>query len=572
MSPNKKRTNGKTKSVIALCVLLAVTILLGIVGFTGLSFLNVSRWMPTASTDPEKWPEALPLGLDLQGGVYVEFTGEVPEGSDAGFDELAEGTMRIIRDRLANVGYTEATVQKIGTNGIRVEVPIKTTQLATTAASTASTSEAAVQADTTEPEETAPESTTETAPETDAEVKTETEAATTEAEVKAEAETAVADAEAEVKAEAENAVADAEAEVKAEAENAVTDAEAEVKAETEATDTETEAKAETEAAANTAITTNSVIQQVLDLIGDPAEMYFLDKDYNVFMSGDMVKSATYSYGENGHEIAFELTAEGKDIFAQKTMEAAPTKDHIIIVLDGVVLVDAAVQSAITDGRGVISGSYTQEEAKAVAAKIQSGALPLKLTRDKVDVVSATLGQDALSTSVIAALIGILLIMLLMIFRYRLNGVIASWALTIYVILLFAMIALFKVQLTLPGLAGVVLGIGMAVDANVIIFERFNEEARKGRSAKAAVRAGFKNAISAILDANVTTLIAAIVLLIFGTGSIQGFARTLLLGVVVSMITAILVTRFLMNRFVDAGCTSIGLYAKVKAEAEEEVAQ
>ena len=299
-------------------------------------------------------------------------------------------------------------------------------------------------------------------------------------------------------------------------------------------------------------------------------MYFLDKDYNVFMSGDMVKSATYSYGENGHEIAFELTAEGKDIFAQKTMEAAPNKDHIIIVLDGVVLVDAAVQSAITDGRGVISGSYTQEEAKAVAAKIQSGALPLKLTRDKVDVVSATLGQDALSTSVIAALIGILLIMLLMIFRYRLNGVIASWALTIYVILLFAMIALFKVQLTLPGLAGVVLGIGMAVDANVIIFERFNEEARKGRSAKAAVRAGFKNAISAILDANVTTLIAAIVLLIFGTGSIQGFAKTLLLGVVVSMFTAIMVTRFLMNRFVNAGATKVSLYTKVKAEAEKEV--
>ena len=206
----------------------------------------------------------------------------------------------------------------------------------------------------------------------------------------------------------------------------------------------------------------------------------------------------------------------------------------------------------------------------MAAKIQSGALPLNLTRDKVDVVSATLGQDALSTSVTAALIGILLIMVLMIVRYRLNGVIASWALTIYVILLFGLIALFRVQLTLPGLAGVVLGIGMAVDANVIIFERFNEEARKGRSAKASVRAGFKNAISAILDANVTTLIAAIVLLIFGTGSIQGFARTLLLGVVVSMITAVLVTRFLMNRFVDAGCTKMSLYTGVKAE--EEVAQ
>ena len=185
-------------------------------------------------------------------------------------------------------------------------------------------------------------------------------------------------------------------------------------------------------------------------------------------------------------------------------------------------------------------------------------------------MSATLGQDAVSSSVRAALIGILLIMLLMILRYRLNGLIASWALTIYTILLFLLIALFHIQLTLPGLAGVVLGIGMAVDANVIIFERFNEEVRKGRSVKAAVRAGFKNAMSAILDANVTTLIAAIVLLFYGTGSIQGFAKTLLLGVVVSMFTAVIVTRFLMNRFVNAGATNTSLYTKVNAEAEKEV--
>ena len=207
--------------------------------------------------------------------------------------------------------------------------------------------------------------------------------------------------------------------------------------------------------------------------------------------------------------------------------------------------------------------------QAVAAKIQSGALPLELTQQKVDKVSATLGQDAVTTSVTAAFIGILLIMLLMIFRYRLNGLLASWALSIYIILLFLLIALFHIQLTLPGLAGVVLGIGMAVDANVIIFERFNEEVRKGRSAKAAVRAGFKNAMSAILDANVTTLIAAIVLLIFGTGSIQGFAKTLLLGVVVSMFSAILVTRFLMNRFVNAGFTKMTLYTKASAGKEVE---
>ena len=228
-----------------------------------------------------------------------------------------------------------------------------------------------------------------------------------------------------------------------------------------------------------------------------------------------------------------------------------------------------MQQAINDGQGVINGLGSAERATTIAAQIQSGALPLELTQQKVDKVSATLGQDAVSSSVRAALIGIVLIMLLMIFRYRLNGVIASWALTLYIIILFLLIALFHIQLTLPGLAGVVLGIGMAVDANVIIFERFNEEARKGRSAKASVRAGFKNAMSAVLDANVTTLIAAIVLLIFGTGSIQGFARTLLLGVIVSMLSAILITRFLMNRFVNAGFTGINLYTKVNAEKEGE---
>ncbi len=304
-------------------------------------------------------------------------------------------------------------------------------------------------------------------------------------------------------------------------------------------------------------------------------MRFVDEDGYVFMRGDMVESARYvsvtsqkSATSSSNQVEFQLTSEGAKIFAEATKKY--NGRSIAIWLDNECLVNANVNEPILDGTGLISGSYTQEEATAVAAKIQSGALPLVLKQDKVDMVSATLGQDALSSSVTAAFIGILLIMALMIFRYRLNGVIASWALTIYVILLFGLIALFKVQLTLPGLAGIVLGIGMAVDANVIIFERFNEEARKGRSAKASVRAGFKNALSAILDANVTTLIAAVVLMIFGTGSIRGFAYTLLLGVIVSMFTAILVTRFLMNRFVDAGCTEIRLFAKVKAE--EEVAQ
>ncbi len=438
MKSGKKRVGGKTGAIVALCVLLVVTIALGVIGVTGLSLpprglYKVLSWLPT--TNSENWPQSLSLGLDLRGGMYVEYSGKAPEGSTANFDELVEGTMSIIRERLTDKGFTEANVQRLGTDGIRVEIPD-------------------VQDDT-----------------------------------------------------------------------------------------------------------------VLDLIGAAAKLEFKNPDGEVFMTGDMVKTATYYYSEGDHQIAFTLTDEGAKLFADVT--SANVGKTIAIYLDGEQLIAPTVQSAITNGSGVINGMGSAERATSIAAKIQSGALPLELTQQKVDKVSATLGQDAVSSSVRAAMIGILLIMVLMIVRYRLNGLIASWALTIYTILLFLLIALFHIQLTLPGLAGVVLGIGMAVDANVIIFERFNEEVRKGRSVKAAVRAGFKNAMSAILDANVTTLIAAIVLLFFGTGSIQGFAKTLLLGVVVSMFTAIMVTRFLMNRFVNAGATNTSLYTKVKTEKEVE---
>ncbi len=436
MKSNRKRGMGKTGSIVVLCVVLVLTIVAAIIGVTGLrlppqGLYRVLSWLPTTNSDA--WPESLPLGLDLRGGMYVEYSGKAPEGSSANFDELMNGTMSIIQQRLSDKGFNEANVQRIGTDGIRVEIPD-------------------VQDDT-----------------------------------------------------------------------------------------------------------------VLDLIGTPAKLEFYNPQGEVFMTGDMVKTAQYYYADGDHQIAFTLTDEGAKLFADVT--SASIGRTIAIYLDGEQLIAPTVQNAITNGSGVINGLGSAERATTIAAKIQSGALPLELTQQKVDKVSATLGQDAVSSSVRAAIIGICLIMVLMICRYRLNGLIASWALTIYIILLFLFIALFRIQLTLPGLAGVVLGIGMAVDANVIIFERFNEEARRGRPARAAVRAGFKNAMSAVLDANVTTLIAAIVLLIFGTGSIQGFAKTLLLGVVVSMITAILVTRFLMNRFVGAGATKISLYTKVPAEKE-----
>ena len=435
MKSNGKR-GSKTGSIVALCIVLVITVALGVIGVTGLSLpprglYKVLPWLPTTNAD--NWPASLSLGLDLRGGMYVEYSAKAPAGSEASFDELMNGTMSIITERLSDKGFNEVNVQRIGTDGIRVEIPD-------------------VQDDT-----------------------------------------------------------------------------------------------------------------VLDLIGAAAKLEFKDPSGETFMTGDLVKTATYYYAEGDHQIAFTLTDEGSKIFGDMT--ASSIGKTLSIYLDDELLIAPTVQSAITNGSGVINGLGSAERATTIAAKIQSGALPLELTQQKVDKVSATLGQDAVSTSVKAAVIGIFLIMVLMIVRYRLNGLIASWALTIYTILLFMLIALFHIQLTLPGLAGVVLGIGMAVDANVIIFERFNEEVRKGRSVKAAVRAGFKNAMSAILDANVTTLIAAVVLLIFGTGSIQGFAKTLLLGVVVSMFTAIMVTRFLMNRFVNAGATNIALYTRVKAEKE-----
>ncbi len=436
---SKKRRGSKTGSIVALCVVLVLTIVLGVLGATGLSLpprglYKVLPWLPT--TDAGNWPESLSLGLDLRGGMYVEYSCKAPEGSEADFGELLNGTMQIIQQRLTDKGYTECNIQQIGTDGIRVEIPD-------------------VQDDT-----------------------------------------------------------------------------------------------------------------VLSLIGAAAKLEFKDPSGNVFMTGEMVKTARYFYSEGDHQVAFTLTDEGSKIFGEMTTKSIGQR--IAIYLDGEELIAPTVENAITNGSGVINGMGTAERATTIAAKIQSGALPLELTQQKVDKVSATLGRDALSSSVLAAIIGILLVMLLMILRYRLNGLVASWALCIYTILLFLLIAVFRIQLTLPGLAGVVLGIGMAVDANVIIFERFNEEIRAGKMVKTAVRTGFKNAMSAILDSNVTTLIAAIVLLFYGTGSIQGFARTLLLGVVVSMFSAIIVTRFLMNRFVNAGAVKTSLYTKYNAEAAKEV--
>ena len=415
----------KASAILALCVVLVLPIAVGYLGVHGTwldsrGVYKLLPWLPTSDVD--NWPQSIALGLDLKGGVYVEYEATMSdEMREEGYDfgTLLNSTMSIIANRLTEKGYPEATVSQLGQTGIRVEIP-----------------------DVTDP------------------------------------------------------------------------------------------------------------AAVLDLIGSPAKLEFLDPDGNVFMEGRHLQSATpITNTETGMPaISFRLTSEGAEIFGDMTAQSIGKT--ITIQLDGVVLMSPTVNEAIYGGDVMVTGSFTEEQTQDICLKLQSGALPLDLRQDKLDTISATLGIDALSTSITAAIIGILIVMLIMLARYRMCGLVADWALCVYIILLFLFIAVVPgIQLTLPGIAGIILGIGMAVDANVVIFERVMEEVRLGRPMIHAVRIGFKNAMSAVLDDNVPTIIAAVVLLFYGTGSVQGFATTLLLGVITSMITAIVVTRFLLTRFV-----------------------
>ena len=436
---NRRRAkmNKRSSAIIMLCIALVLTLAVGFLGLNGTwldsrGLYKLLPWLPTA--DVENWPQAISLGLDLKGGVYVEYEATMSEEMEAeGFEfgQLLDSTMGVIAQRLTEKGYPEATVSQLGTSGIRVEIP-----------------------DVTDP------------------------------------------------------------------------------------------------------------AAVLDLIGSPAKLEFSGPDGVVFLEGRHLQAATPTVDESYQPaISFKLTSEGGQIFGDKTAECIG--QAITITLDGEVLMSPTVNEAIYGGQVLVTGSFTAEQAENIALMLQSGALPLDLRQDKLDTISATLGVDALATSVKAAIIGILLVMIIMLIRYRLCGVVASWALCIYIILVFLFLAVVPgVQLTLPGIAGIILGIGMAVDANVVIFERIKEEVAGGRPMIHAVRIGFKNALSAVIDANVTTIIAAVVLLAFGTGSVQGFATTLLIGVITSMISAILVTRFLLTRFVRV-TDNTKLYMAVK---------
>ena len=303
--------------------------------------------------------------------------------------------------------------------------------------------------------------------------------------------------------------------------------------------------------------------EVLNIIGTPARLEFRTSDGTVVITGDDVKSATAVTDAAGSEykVRLVLNDSGKEAFAKATSENIGKP--ISIYLDDNEISSPTVNSAITGGEALIEGSnFTLEYARGLSSLIQSGALPLDIEQDEVSAVSATLGVDVIERAVTAGIIGVILVMLFMIAVYRVSGVVASLALSIYIIIVFYLMALVPgIQLTLPGIAGIVLAIGMAVDANVIIFERVREELKTGRGIDSAIKRGFKNALSAIIDSNVTTIIASFVLMYFGTGSIRGFANTLFIGVVVSMFTAIVVTRLLLKCMAGIGLTNPKLYSR-----------
>lgn len=283
-----------------------------------------------------------------------------------------------------------------------------------------------------------------------------------------------------------------------------------------------------------------------------AKVTFVDNDGNAMFEGkDMVDVGVVMEKSGEYAVAFELNEAAAKTFAKVTSEYVGTSKTISIKLDEEVISKARVSSAITSGKGEITGGFDYESASRLANQIRSGVIPIEMNEIEVRSISATLGEGALSNSIVAGIIGVILVMAFMIAVYKMAGVVADIALAIYILLVFFALATVPgVQLTLPGIAGIVLAVGMAVDANVIIFERIREEVKAGRSMKTACENGFKRAFSAILDSNVTTIIAAVVLLYFGSGTIQSFATTLLIGIIASFVTAVVVSRGILKLFIN----------------------
>ena len=306
--------------------------------------------------------------------------------------------------------------------------------------------------------------------------------------------------------------------------------------------------------------------KILEDLGNPGSLEFQMPDGSVFMTGDMVEdaqgaTATDRYGNKQYIVSLKLTDEGAKIFGEVTSENIGK--NLPIVYDGETISYPQVQSAITGGEAQITGMADFEEAETLATQIRIGSLSLQLSELESSVVGAQLGSQAISTSLKAGAIGLAIVMVFMIIMYAVPGIAASLALAIYTTLVIATLYLFDITLTLPGIAGIILGIGMAVDANVIVFARIREEIATGKSVQTSMKIGFQKAMSAILDGNITTLIASVVLMALGSGTVKGFAYTLMIGIILSLFTAMVVTRYILYSLYALGLKSEKLYGRAK---------
>ncbi len=306
--------------------------------------------------------------------------------------------------------------------------------------------------------------------------------------------------------------------------------------------------------------------KILEELGKPGSLEFTLADGTEVLTGMDVESAEAAVSQDNmknreYVVELVLTSEGASKFATATSENIG--NQISIVYDGNIISAPRVESAITGGRAQITGMADQEEAERLASSIRIGSLSLELEELRSNVVGAQLGEEAISTSLTAGAIGLAIVIVFMAIVYLIPGVAAGISLLIYTALMLVMLNAFDITLTLPGIAGIILSIGMAVDANVIIYARIREEIAAGKSVQGAIQTGFQKALSAIVDGNITTLIAALVLGMMGTGSVKGFAQTLAMGIVLSMFTALVISRLLVNAFYALGLKDEKYYGKQK---------
>lgn len=291
---------------------------------------------------------------------------------------------------------------------------------------------------------------------------------------------------------------------------------------------------------------------IVESLSKTGELKFVGPDQSEILTGSDVEEAKAGMDPQTSQpvISLKLNSDGKDKFAEATEKYMG--QQISIVMDDETLTSPVVQAVISNGEAVITGNRNYEEAERIAGIINAGALPVPVKQVSVSTVGAQLGETALPNAVKAGIVGVALVFLLMIIYYRVPGIISCLSLTLFINLVLLAFSNMDVTLTLPGIAAFLLTIGMAVDANVLIFERTREEIKKGKGIKTSVEEGFKNAMSSIVDSNSTTLISGLVLYFLGTGQVKGFAVTLIIGIVASIFTAVFITKYIMRIMVAIG--------------------